>query len=63
MEGGPDERDPEAGYAHYALQKLRIRPREFFEMDRKEKAFVIASIGIRVKKEDREARRVNRKRR
>lgn len=48
-------------YAHFALQRLRIRPKEFFEMDRKEKAFIIASIDIRVKEEEKEAKRAKRK--
>ncbi|MES1046304.1 hypothetical protein FOA22_17735 [Heyndrickxia oleronia] len=61
MDGGPDEKDPEAVYAHYALQRLRIRPKEFFDMDRKEKAFVIASIDIRIKEEQKEAKRAKRK--
>ncbi|MDQ0269935.1 hypothetical protein [Cytobacillus purgationiresistens] len=53
--------DAEAVFAHFALQRLRIRPREFFEMDRKEKAFVIASIQIRTEEEKKEASSINRK--
>lgn len=40
-----------AVYAYYALHKLHIRPREFMEMDMREKAFVIAAIDERVRAE------------
>lgn len=40
-----------AVYAYYALHKLHIRPREFMDMDIREKAFVIAAIDERVKAE------------
>lgn len=39
-----------ANYAYFALHKLRIRPREFDEMDKYEKAFVIACINIKLEK-------------
>ncbi len=38
-------------YAYYALHKLNIRPREFMNMDIREKAFVIAAIDERIKAE------------
>lgn len=40
-----------AVYAYYALHKLNIRPREFMEMDIREKAFVIAAIDERIRAE------------
>lgn len=40
--------------AHYALQKLRILPSVFCEMDQKEKAFIIGSIEKRVEAEQEE---------
>ena len=53
--------DAEANYAHFALQKLHILPSVFMEMDKSEKAFVIASIQIRVDKEKEEARKIKSK--
>ena len=45
------EGDSDANYAHFALQKLHIRPREFIEMDPYERAFVCASIKVRLEAE------------
>ena len=42
-------------YAHYCLQKLHKFPNEFLNLDYKEKAFVIASIQMRVEDEKKEA--------
>lgn len=50
-----------ATYAHYCLQKLRILPRQFDEMDSREKAFVIASIKCRIESDKREANKAKRK--
>ena len=47
-------------YAYYALHRLHIRPREFMEMDMREKAFVIAAIDERVKAEKQSAKRQSR---
>lgn len=44
--------------AHYALQKLHIRPSVFVEMEQKEKALVIASIEKRVEDEKKEQDKV-----
>jgi len=52
--------DGEANYAYYALHKLRILPREFEEMDRREKAFIIASIDIKLENEKKEMKKVKR---
>lgn len=43
--------DSEANIAYYCLHKLHIRPKEYLEMSIEEKAFIIASIQIRVEKE------------
>lgn len=56
-----DEVDGEAVYSHYALHRFNMRPREFLEMDRKEKAFVIASIKVQIEKEKRETDKIKRK--
>jgi len=55
--------DAESNYAYYCLHKLRIRPREFLEMDRKEKAFIIASIRIKQESEDKKRKEMERKNR
>lgn len=51
-----------ANYAYYALHKLRIRPREFDEMDNYEKAFIIASIQIKWENDEKEMKKAKRKR-
>jgi hypothetical protein len=43
--------DGETMYAHYALHRLRIRFKDFAEMDDKEKALTIASIKLKVEEE------------
>ena len=57
------EGDAEANYAHFALQKLHILPSTFANMETNEKAFVIASIRIRVDDEKKEAKKLKAKRR
>ena len=52
-----------ANYAFYCLHKLKITPRQFEEMDMYEKAFIIASIDIRVESEKKEAKKTKGKRR
>jgi len=47
-----------ASYAHYLLQKLHILPSVFMNMDRQEKAFVIASISIRIEGEKKEQKKL-----
>lgn len=51
-----------ANYAYYCLHKFRITPRQFDEMDKYEKAFIIASIDIRLKNEKEEMKKAKRKR-
>ena len=51
-----------ANYAYYCLHKLRITPRQFDEMDKYEKAFIIASIDIKVKNEKEEEKKLKSKR-
>ena len=53
-----------ANYAYFALHKLRIRPSEFDEMDKYEKAFVIACIDIKWehdKEQEKEMKKAKRK--
>ncbi len=42
-------------YAHFALQRLHIRPSELDTMSRRERALVYASIDLRVAEEKRAA--------
>lgn len=51
-----------ANYAYYCLHKLRITPRQFDEMDLREKAFIIASINIKMEEDKKEQRKAKRKR-
>lgn len=52
-----------ANYAYYCLHKFRITPRQFEEMDKYEKAFIIASIQIKLDNDKKEARKAKSKRR
>ena len=47
-----------AGYAHYALHKLKILPGVFAELDLEEKAFIIASIRLKVENEKKEIQKM-----
>ena len=53
--------DPEANLAHFALQKLHILPSVLINMDDKERAFVYASIQLRIEAEQKEARKIKAK--
>lgn len=50
-----------SNYAHYCLQKLKILPSTFLNMDEQEMAFVIASIQVRVEAEMKENKKLKRK--
>jgi len=52
--------DPDANYAHYCLQKFGWEPSKFLGLPPLERAFVIASIDIRIdaeRKKDAELKR------
>ena len=51
-----------SNYAYYCLHKLRITPRQFDEMDRQEKAFIIASIDLKVEADKEQQKKLNAKR-
>ena len=53
-----EQGDPEYNYAHFALQKLHIRPSELDSMTQQERAFIYASIDLRIKEEKRLARQI-----
>ena len=46
---------------HYCIQKLRWKPREYLELSDKEKAFLVASIELRIESEKKEAEKAKRK--
>lgn len=50
-----------ANYAYYCLHKLRITPRQFDEMDKYEKAFVIAAINIKAEADEKEQKKLKSK--
>ena len=50
-----------AGYAHYALHKLKILPGDFAELGLEEKAFIIASIRIKLENERKEMHQIKSK--
>ena len=49
-----------ASIAHYCLHKLHMLPSHFLELE-EDKAFVIASVTLKVEKERKEAERIKRK--
>ena len=48
---------------HYCIQKLKWKPWEYLKLNDKEKAFLIASIELRIESEKKEADKAKRKRR
>lgn len=56
-----EEPDGEAGYAHFALQRLKILPGIFAALPYREKAFIIASIQLQMEKEKKAADKAKRR--
>ena len=50
--------DPEANLCHFALQKLRKFPHEILDLPEREKAFVYASIQLRIEDEKKQAAKI-----
>jgi hypothetical protein len=50
--------DPEANLCHFALQKLHMFPHEILNLPDREKAFVYASIQVRIEQEKKEAAKI-----
>ena len=50
-----------AGYAHYALHKLKILPSAFADLSIEDKAFMIASIRIKLENERKEMHQIKSK--
>lgn len=49
------------GYAYYCLHELRLLPSQFLKLDRREKAFVIASIDMRAEQINEERKKLKKK--
>ena len=47
-----------SGYAHYALHKFRILPSVFADLSIEDKAFMIASIRIKIENEKKEMQKM-----
>ena len=54
--------DPESNYAHYCLHKLKILPSQFINMSKPERAFIVASIDLKIEHDKKELRKIKRKR-
>ncbi|MCD7908581.1 MAG: hypothetical protein LUH04_13045 [Clostridium sp.] len=52
----------EANVAYYCLHKLHRWPHEFLDLDRYEKAFVIAAVELKLEQDKKEAKRAKSKR-
>lgn len=50
-----------ANYAHFALQKLKMLPSVFLNLEQTEQAFVIASIQVRVEAEKKQVDNVKKR--
>ena len=50
--------DSDASYCYYCLHKFHWKPTDFIEMDRKEKAFVIAAIQIKSEDEKKKEKKM-----
>ncbi|RKJ79328.1 hypothetical protein D7X33_08325 [Butyricicoccus sp. 1XD8-22] len=55
------EGDSEANICYYCLHELHILPHEFFNLERRERAFIIAAIDERVENEKKRAKEAERK--
>lgn len=53
--------DAEMNLAHFALQKLHILPSALDALDEKEKAFIYASIQVRIEEEKKQASKIKKK--
>lgn len=58
-----EEGDSEANIAYYCLHELHLTPSQFFNLDRQERAFIIAAIDIRVEREKKKQKEIERKQR
>lgn len=49
--------------AYYCLHELHLLPSQFFALDRKERAFIIAAIDVRTEKEKKKQQEIERQKR
>lgn len=52
----------DANIAYYCLHKLHILPSQYIELDKQEKAFIIAAIQIKAENDKKKAREAKRMR-
>ena len=57
------EGDSEATIAYYCLHELPLTPSAFYALPRRERAFIIAAIDVRVEAEKRKQKEIERKQR
>ena len=58
-----EEGDGEANIAYYCLHELHLTPSQFSNLDRQERAFIIAAIEVRVEREKKKQKEIERKQR
>ncbi|RTQ91636.1 hypothetical protein EKG35_13290 [Lysinibacillus telephonicus] len=56
-----EDGDSDANIAHYVLHKLRLLPSQYLNLPRLEKAFVIASIQVKIEAEKKARKEAERK--
>ncbi|MCI8336499.1 MAG: hypothetical protein HFI72_05005 [Peptococcaceae bacterium] len=56
-----EEGDSEANVAYYCLHELHLLPSEFLQLDRRERAFIIAAIEHRIEQEKKKEKGMRRK--
>lgn len=57
------EGDGEANIAYYCLHELHLTPSAFYALPRRERAFIIAAIDVRVEAEKKKQKEIERKQR
>lgn len=57
------EGDSEANIAYYCLHELHLTPSAFYALPRRERAFIIAAIDVRVEAEKKKQKEIERKQR
>ncbi|PAE20499.1 hypothetical protein CHH80_10830 [Bacillus sp. 7504-2] len=56
-----EDGDSEANVAHYCLHKLKKWPSEYLSLPKEEKAFVIASVQVKIDAEKKQQKEMERK--
>lgn len=55
------EGDRDANYAYYCLHKFRMLPSQFAALERREKAFIIAAIDLKIEADKKEQAKMRKK--